>query len=178
MGTWYASALSVPAPPAPRRLGLINWRVVAWAGGAALFLVAGVVGAVLLVDHRAHAALKKADPNVVMASASRRSESAHQVEPVHRTSGDQKTDSAQASMPPIVVYLPPAVPAEQPGLSGPGELPASEQTVTAAAIAFENFGTQLAFAATPAEAAREAVKERKLLFTVHLAGNFEDCKFT
>ena len=60
----------------------------------------------------------------------------------------------------------------------PGELPASEQTVTAAAIAFENFGTQLAFAATPAEAAREAVKERKLLFTVHLAGNFEDCKFT
>ena len=40
------------------------------------------------------------------------------------------------------------------------------------------YGTQVAFVNSPIEAARKALKERKLLFVLHLSGNFEDKKFT
>jgi hypothetical protein len=34
------------------------------------------------------------------------------------------------------------------------------------------------FLGSQAEAAREARRERKLLFVLHISGNFEDSKFT
>ena len=39
-------------------------------------------------------------------------------------------------------------------------------------------GTTVEFLDTPSEAARKAKKEEKLVFILHVSGNFEDPKFT
>jgi hypothetical protein len=40
------------------------------------------------------------------------------------------------------------------------------------------FGTTLTFAESPAVAARQALKEEKLVFVLHVSGNFEESQFT
>jgi hypothetical protein len=40
------------------------------------------------------------------------------------------------------------------------------------------FGTQVAFVDTPSEAARQAAKEQKLVFVLHVSGLFEDPRLT
>jgi hypothetical protein len=40
------------------------------------------------------------------------------------------------------------------------------------------FGTSVEFYDTPTEAARKAKKEEKLVFVLHVSGNFEDPRFT
>ena len=40
------------------------------------------------------------------------------------------------------------------------------------------FGTSVDFVDTPSEAARLAKKEEKLVFVLHVSGNFEDPRFT
>jgi hypothetical protein len=44
--------------------------------------------------------------------------------------------------------------------------------------AVQNYGTRVAFLSTPAEAARQAKREQKLMLVLHVAGNFEDSCFT
>jgi hypothetical protein len=41
-----------------------------------------------------------------------------------------------------------------------------------------NYGTSIAFLDNPAEAAKKAQREHKLLFLLHVAGNFEESCFT
>lgn len=41
-----------------------------------------------------------------------------------------------------------------------------------------NHGTAVEFLDTPSEAARKALKEEKLVFVLHVSGNFEDPRFT
>jgi hypothetical protein len=41
-----------------------------------------------------------------------------------------------------------------------------------------SFGTSVEFVDTPSEAARIARKEQKLVFVLHVSGNFEDPRFT
>jgi hypothetical protein len=41
-----------------------------------------------------------------------------------------------------------------------------------------SFGTQVEFLDTPSAAARQATKEEKLVFVLHVSGNFEDPRFT
>jgi hypothetical protein len=40
------------------------------------------------------------------------------------------------------------------------------------------FGTSVNFEKTPSEAARKALKEEKLVFVLHVSGDFEDSEFT
>jgi hypothetical protein len=40
------------------------------------------------------------------------------------------------------------------------------------------YGTNVEFVGTPSEAAREAKKEHKLVFILHVSGHFEDPRFT
>jgi hypothetical protein len=40
------------------------------------------------------------------------------------------------------------------------------------------FGTTVEFADSPSEAAKQAKKEEKLVFVLHVSGNFEDPRFT
>jgi hypothetical protein len=42
----------------------------------------------------------------------------------------------------------------------------------------ENYGTAVTFLNNPKEASREAQREQKLLFVLHISGNFEDSQFT
>jgi hypothetical protein len=44
--------------------------------------------------------------------------------------------------------------------------------------ACERFGTAVDFVANPNEAATLAGRDQKLLFVLHLSGNFEDSQFT
>jgi hypothetical protein len=41
-----------------------------------------------------------------------------------------------------------------------------------------SFGTKVDFFDTPSQAARQAQKEEKLVFVLHVSGNFEDPRFT
>ena len=50
-----------------------------------------------------------------------------------------------------------------------------------AALAAEcsgDYGTEVKFVESPAEAAKQAVKEEKLVFVLHVSGNFETPEFT
>jgi hypothetical protein len=40
------------------------------------------------------------------------------------------------------------------------------------------YGTRVKFVSSPEEAAAKALQEHKLLFTLHISGNFEDSRFT
>jgi hypothetical protein len=181
MGTWYASALPVSTLTPPGRTAdasLINWRVVRWTSVASFVLVAGVVSAVLLRDYRAQAAQRRSH---AMALAQVQSpweaNRTHGEKSSEAATVDAETKVAQTAASPMVIYLPVPGNAEPPAPPA-SELPPSEQTIGDGAVPFDNLGTQVSFAPSPADAARQALKERKLLFTVHLAGNFEDCKFT
>jgi hypothetical protein len=139
-------------------------------------LVAGVVSAILLRDCQAQAAQRRSRAMALAASMQSPTE-------VNRSPGEKFGEAAAVNAEakgdgsPMIVYLP--VPgAPEPPAPPASELPPSEQTIGDGAVPFDNLGTQVSFAPSPADAARQALKERKLLFTVHLAGNFEDCKFT
>ena len=41
-----------------------------------------------------------------------------------------------------------------------------------------DFGTSVTFLKTPSEAAKQALKEEKLVFVLHVSGHFEDPRFT
>ncbi len=41
-----------------------------------------------------------------------------------------------------------------------------------------DYGTAVIFADSPAAAARQALKEEKLVFVLHVSGNFEESAFT
>jgi hypothetical protein len=72
---------------------------------------------------------------------------------------------------------PPPVPPDDPKAQAPS-LPATEFTHSDEPASCQNYGTQVAFVSNPAEAAQRALKEHKLLFLLHLSGNFEDAAFT
>jgi hypothetical protein len=42
----------------------------------------------------------------------------------------------------------------------------------------ENYGTSVAFLSSPADAAKQALRDQKLVFVLHISGNFEDSQFT
>jgi hypothetical protein len=44
--------------------------------------------------------------------------------------------------------------------------------------ACSTFGTSVEFVDSPADAAKQAKKEQKLVFVLHVSGNFEDPRFT
>jgi hypothetical protein len=76
--------------------------------------------------------------------------------------------------------LTPPAPERQPAADLRGlRLPALEQQpIAAPAPRAETYGTSVTFLSSPAEAARQARRENKLLFVLHIAGNFEESCFT
>ncbi len=69
--------------------------------------------------------------------------------------------------------LPPTPVKPVPVKPAPVPPPAKEKAETCGA-----FGTTVDFVDTPSEAARQAKKEEKLVFVLHVSGNFEDPRFT
>jgi hypothetical protein len=55
---------------------------------------------------------------------------------------------------------------------------ASHSAAPAPVCQSQNYGTSVDFLASPAEAGKEAERDRKLMFVLHISGNFEDRQFT
>jgi hypothetical protein len=70
-----------------------------------------------------------------------------------------------------------AMPAKQQPQGGPVE-PAEGECVKCGPGGRESFGTNVQFVRNPQEAYRLAREERKLTLLLHVAGNFEDARFT
>ena len=56
--------------------------------------------------------------------------------------------------------------------------PAADSPPAPAAATCQTFGTSVDFVASPAAAAKQAVQDGKLLFLLHVSGDFEDDAFT
>ena len=63
-------------------------------------------------------------------------------------------------------------------LSGVAEPPAASVPDGDKSPACGSFGTSVEFVDTPREAAKKAKQEQKLVFVLHVSGNFEDPRFT
>jgi hypothetical protein len=166
-------------------LGSMNWLLVLCMGGTAWLLVGGLA---LSLYHRAHSA-----------PIARAAVSAPEVLPTTSSTPaaiDKPISAAvqppKAEQPVLAEKKPaPTVPPTTPPVSNPSpaltpgdqvvkapELPTSELTANEELIELKNYGTKLDLVDNPQAAARLALKEKKLLFLLHLSGNFEDDKFT
>jgi len=63
------------------------------------------------------------------------------------------------------------------GLASAGK-PAAPAEAPADGATCGSYGTAVHFVDSPAEAAKQAKKEGKLVFVLHVSGNFEDPRFT
>jgi hypothetical protein len=62
--------------------------------------------------------------------------------------------------------------------SKPAETTPPSPLIEKEGASFGSHGTQVTFVDTPKEAAAQAKKEQKLVFVLHVSGNFEDPRFT
>jgi hypothetical protein len=158
----------VPAPtprPAPR---LIHWPAVAATVAVAVLFVTGVMAWV--------AGRGAASPTA------------------HATSAPLASDPALGEPRPLPVLFPgpeegpaglptpdedgPGPRTVPPGWATPAPRPVTEAPAPRARPACETFGTSVEFVANPREAARQAADDHKLLFVLHVSGNFEESQFT
>jgi hypothetical protein len=79
---------------------------------------------------------------------------------------------AANGQPPVLAKLELATPLVPKAVEAPREAEAASLCES------ENYGTSVAFLANPAEAGRQASRDSKLLFVLHISGNFEDRQFT
>jgi hypothetical protein len=142
-------------PPLPVRRPLISWRLVVPAVAGSFVLVVALFA---LVPHRRPAPAAPAgdvSPALLVAESAPK-EVAPAPEP-------QASAPAPAPTPPEIDTTPVASLAE---------------AVAAKAPVCQQYGTKVDFYDSPAAATRNALKEEKLLFVLHVAGNFEEPGFT
>jgi len=175
-----AKPASVSPTPGPR----IYWRTVAVVGASAWLLVAAIVGACVLRQRSAEeprVSLKVLPKEVIT------SPSAIMEKPSPQKQEAPKPPVAPAASPetphPVMLAkitppVPPTALFREDRIASAPLLPSSEQPLPQETTDFERCGTQVDFASNPSDAARLALKERKLLLVLHLSGEFEDSKFT
>jgi hypothetical protein len=174
-----------PASPDYQVRSLVSWRVVAAAGGVAWLLVGGLTLTIWAANHRSHpvrAAI--ALPSNDLSERTAVSDATHRIEPTAKPpEAVAASPGEQAPLEQLLSFKkPPASPPlpveEEERVARQSELPASELSLGEETANCRNYGTQVAFVSSPTEAGRKALKERKLLFVLHLSGNFEDKQFT
>jgi hypothetical protein len=196
------------APPGSgnaERQPVIYWRPVACAGGIASLLVAGLIVGVSMFGPSGPAGKASERGRPLTLPALERLLATSQQIPAREANGPTKPEAAaDKSTAPVAepgneVKRPaPGPDANKPAAALAGKptagpataatsddpvakrssLPASEQPLDETPRAAETYGTKVAFVSNPPDAAQQALKERKLLFVLHLSGNFEDEKFT
>jgi hypothetical protein len=171
----FASSPQQSQPPTPRPRRLVYWPAVGIVALVVWLLVGGLLW-LLYQDGQAATAAMAGEP-VQLAQAT----------PPGITDASVLMESstqpgADGTAPFVSVPLSARFP--QDGLN-PAEkitparqLPASELSSGRENVACETYGTQVSFLSNPADAARRAAKEHKLLFVLHLSGNFEEARFT
>jgi hypothetical protein len=177
-------------PADPQRIAAADdSRVSGWIvggiwGSFAGLMIAGFLVGGWLVDQIAHAtppskpkvaAVRgETDPPVVARLAPKvrivEPAAGEPAEPV-ATEDPPKGSSAKATLPAPVVP-----PAEDPPAAPPA--PPAGCAGGQCAVNDGKYGTSVDFVADPTDAAKQALKEKKLLFVLNISGNFEDDKFT
>jgi hypothetical protein len=184
-----ARRAATPCPPAPKheppRDPVVYWPPIVIAGAAAFAVMfVGIVTAALVSlvpagNTGGTTAVAGVNPHpVAMVSDAENDSTSTQAATVD--------SSAAAALSPIQVdpsaaIKPPepepsrADPALAPDLIGGG---ACAGAACAAPAGGGRYGTAIAFVDNPADAGAQALKDKKLLFMLHVAGAFEEAKFT
>jgi hypothetical protein len=168
------------APAVAPRPSLIHWPAVGAAVGVALALVAFVVVWVATHPGKAH---KPAAPEQLVAAAPEEPVPFQATRPALATNAEVEVAQEVLLGPidPAVLEAPSRPPAK---VADPLPAPASSlpapapEKATPARAAGETYGTSVLFLNNPTEAAEQARREKKLLFVLHVSGNFEDSCFT
>jgi len=187
---------SVPSLPIPwwqspplRRSGessRINWSAILASLAVSFALIVSILA--WIVTHPSKAAVSLASPSIIVAVTPANLSSASVPPAPHRTAGIEtipllhRPDRLETITNPLPLIeetpppLPPPVP--HPGVSQ-SEGKADPAAVQAAPHpAGETYGTQVLFLNNQAAAADMARHDHKLLFVMHISGNFEDSCFT
>ncbi len=136
-----------------------------------------IIGTVLALLPRRHSPAVVADSAIAVAAA----------EQPARDSSPVAEAPAAKMLPPVEapavkdqpVELPP--PPLQPVIEAqvqPNPAACKADIPAQAALSGGRYGTQVDFLDDPAAAAKQALKDKKLLFVLHIAGNFEEAGFT
>jgi hypothetical protein len=163
--------LNLPLPShygRPPRSSPVHWPAIAAATTLAVVLVAGLVVWVAVHPGRIHTAPVPAEsatlrPLVEESSVAVLAEPLPVVRPVvvtRRVEPPPPVPVLPASPPPLPARVRPAEP----------EVPVRPPS--------ENYGTSVMFLGSPADAAEVARREKKLVFVLHVSGNFEESCFT
>jgi hypothetical protein len=139
---------------------LIHWPIVAAAGACAVVLLAGTLAAACFAS-RAASAPKQRPASVAEVPVPARV--LPLPDPVEEPAALPAARSTEEG---------PVASIEQPKPSELASLPSP------GAPTCESFGTRVEFVRNPTDAARLAREENKLMFVLHISGNFEDDKFT
>jgi hypothetical protein len=175
-----AARFPCPPPLPGSRRPLICWPVVAGAAVGSLLLVAALFA---LLPHRRPTAL--AVPTVEVDSALLAAASAP-VEAPPAPEPQVAAESVRVEAPPAPkqpVTAPPA-PEQQASAPPPSPPEVADSSVLKLAAAqgkgttCQQYGTAVSFYDSPAEARAKAREEDKLVFVLHVAGNFEEPGFT
>lgn len=162
---------------APLRRQLVYWPVILGAGFFAWLVVGGLIAGLVLLNRSSVGDRLEPPPASVVLPAPAAPE---------KTATVKEEPPNPATPPSAPVEAPAKQPAQTPRSADSvdrltrrdSSLPESEVPLGGGDPDTQNFGTQVEFVCDPLEAARQATKEHKLLFLVHLSGNLEDDKFT
>ena len=170
--------------PAPRR-SLIYWPAVGLAASAGVTLISAVLICVVRLPARASQPqpIALAAPTVEAPNPSVPADQTALVD--QAPPSPQRFDRGIIPLPapePVapVVRKDDADHFDAPPLASPPQLdsPPADPPQQPAAATCQTFGTSVAFAVSPAAATKQAVKDGKLLFLLHVSGDFEDDAFT
>ena len=147
----------------------LHWRAVIFAGIVMSLLAAGITVAVGATDRlvRIDQKLQSLRVGVVPASLSKLPELPANPPPALELTTEDRT------IPPVIVRSPPDT-----TIATTCALADVEPDRACSRPARESYGTAIEFLSQPTEAARQALHENKLLYLLHVSGNFEDAKFT
>jgi hypothetical protein len=166
----------VRSAPGGTRQTVIYWWVVAVAGFAAALLVVVGVSLIYLLgrppaEYRAEQKPPPQQPAVPVIPIA-----ARPVAPTAAAAPEPPADELNEETP--AVAQPQFVLTPEARVVRPTLLPQSELTLGTEVPDGETYGTRVLFLRNPEEAAQQALKARKLLFVLHLSGNFDDAQFT
>jgi hypothetical protein len=151
-----------------RKTSLIHWPVLLIATGAMLLFVVSLTASVLLTYRQAQSQPVQT-PTAPIQLAQKKPEM------VPSTALAEK----KQEMPPLVPLPPPLVRKEAaPEEEVAEEVETIEDFKNQGPPPCQTYGTSVDFVTNPKRAARWAQKEEKLLFMLHVSGNFEDSAFT